>query len=278
MPSLAGTATAQGYLAVKDTGSRSWLLRYERQGRERWMGLGSAEFVPLAEARDKAYEARRQLRQGIDPLDARQTATAQARVASLKTITFEEAARQCVDARSTQWRSAKWGAEWISTLERHTFPTLGSLPVSAIDTALVHRVLDPVWRSSPKSGERVRHRIAAVLEWARVRGYREGDEGDNPARRKGHLKHTLPKARRVQHHPALPYPQAPAFMAELRSVSGVAARALEFVILTAVRASAARALGRVRPDGARLDASRRADENRQGAPRPSLPSRGRRCL
>src|SRR4051794_37224264 len=141
------------YLTVSDTGARSWLLRYERNGRERWMGLGGAEVVPLVEAREKGFELRRQIRSGIDPFDARKADAVQARIAALNSITFAEAARQCVDARSSQWRSAKWAAEWLSTLDRFAFPILGTLPVATIDTALVHRVLDPVWRNSPDIAE-----------------------------------------------------------------------------------------------------------------------------
>src|SRR5829696_1896072 len=230
------------YLQVKDTGARSWLLRYERNGCERWMGLGGVELVPLAEARERAFDLRRQLRQGIDPLEARKAGAAQARITALNTITFEEAARQCIGARSAQWRTARWGAEWVSTLERFAFPTLGSLPVAAIDTALVHRVLDPIWLEKPDTGRRLRQRISAVLEWARVKGYR--DEGaPNPARLSGHLKHTLPKPKKVKpvkHHAALPYVEVPAFMAELRLLSDMPAKALELTILTAVRASEAR--------------------------------------
>ena len=137
------------YLEVKDSGSRSWMLRYQRHGHERWMGLGFVDFVSLVEARDKAHEARRQLRQGVDPLDARAAEAAQGRIAALKSITFTDAARQCLAARSSQWRSPKWAAEWLSTLERFAFPTIGSLPVSTIDTGLVHRVLDPVWLNKP---------------------------------------------------------------------------------------------------------------------------------
>src|SRR5215207_499925 len=231
------------YLQVKDTGARSWLLRYERNGRERWMGLGGAEYVPLAEARERAFEERRRLRQGIDPLDARQAETARTRIAALNTISSEEAARQCVDARSAQWRTDKWRSEWLSTLERYAFPIIGTLPVAAIDTGLVHRVLDPIWLEKPDTGKRLRQRISAVLEWARVKGYRQGDERDNPARLSGHLKHTLPKpekVRRTKDHAALPYIEVLPFMADLRAAPGIPARALEFTILTAVRASESR--------------------------------------
>src|SRR5829696_9496889 len=201
------------YLQVKDTGSKAWVLRYQRQGRKRWMGLGSAEFVPLAEAREKAFEARRLLRQGIDPIEAGAANAARTRIAALNTITFEDAARQSIAARSAQWRTAKWGAEWLSTLERYAFPIIGALPVAAIDTGLMHRVLEPVWLDKPDTGKRLRQRISATLEWARVKGYLPED-APNPARLFGHLKHTLgkpEKVRRVKHHAALAYVEAPAF-------------------------------------------------------------------
>src|SRR5215207_3627081 len=230
------------YLDVRGANSKNWQLVYQRQGRERSKGLGSAKFVTLAEAREKAFEARRLLRQGIDPIEAGAANAARTRIAALNTITFEDAARQSIAARSAQWRTAKWGAEWLSTLERYAFPIIGALPVAAIDTGLMHRVLEPVWRDRPDTGKRLRQRISATLEWARVKGYRPED-APNPARLFGHLKHTLgkpEKVRRVKHHAALAYVEAPAFLAELESVSGVAARALTFVILTATRASEAR--------------------------------------
>src|SRR3954453_3679907 len=165
-------------------GSKTWVLRYEHRKRERWMGLGSAEFVTLAQARERAFELRGKLKdQGIDPLEARKTGALGARISALKGITFAEAARQCIEARSAEWRSPRWGADWLSSLERYAFPIIGNLPVAAIDTGLVHRVLDPVWLSKPVRARRLRERIEAVLDFAKVRGFREGE---NPARWKGH--------------------------------------------------------------------------------------------
>src|SRR5215217_4664237 len=117
------------YLDVRGANSKNWQLVYQRQGRERSKGLGSAKFVTLAEAREKAFEARRLLRQGIDPIEAGAANAARTRIAALNTITFEDAARQSIAARSAQWRTAKWGAEWLSTLERYAFPIIGALPV-----------------------------------------------------------------------------------------------------------------------------------------------------
>jgi integrase len=222
-------------------GSKTWILRYEHNKRERWMGLGSLEFVSLAQARERAFELRRQLKdRGVDPLDARKAGVAGARLAALKRGTFEEVARQYVEVRSAQWKGDGSRREWLSTLQRYAFPIIGSFSVASIDTALVHRVLEPVWAKKNHVGQRLRERIEAVLEFAKSMGLREGE---NPARWKGHLANVLPKATRTsrtKHHPALPYAELPAFMAELRAVAGIAARALEFTILTAVRTAEAR--------------------------------------
>jgi hypothetical protein len=210
-------------------GSKTWVLRYEHRKRERWMGLGSAEFVSLAQARERAFELRRQLKdQGIDPLERRRAAVVGARLTALKRGTFEEVASQYVEVKSAQWKGDGSPREWLSTLRRYAFSIIGSFSVASIDTALVHRVLDPVWTKKPHVGQRLRERIEAVLEFAKSMGLREGE---NPARWKGHLANVLPKANRTsrtKHHPALPYAELTAFMAELRALPGVPARALEF--------------------------------------------------
>src|SRR3954465_14418358 len=222
-------------------GSKTWVLRYEHQKRERWMGLGSVEFVTLAQARERAFEHRRQLKdQGIDPLERRRAALVGARLAALKRGTFEEVASQYVEVKSAEWKGDGSRREWLSTLRRYAFPIIGSFSVASIDTALVHRVLDPVWTKKPHVGQRLRERIEAVLEFAKSMGLREGE---NPARWKGHLANVLPEGNRTsrtKHHRALPYAELPAFMAELRALPGIAARALEFTILTAARTGEAR--------------------------------------
>jgi integrase len=228
------------YLQVKGS-SKTWVLRYQIHNHKRWMGLGSAALVTLAQAREKGAELRRKVKAGIDPLAARSAGALGARVFALKRITFAEAARQYIEARSAEWRSPRWGADWLSSLERYAFPIIGDLPVAAVDTPLVHRVLDPVWLAKPARGSRVRERIEAVLDYGKVRGFREGE---NPARWKGHLEYSLAKpdkVRRRKHHAALPYAELPAFMAELRGVPGLlAARALELTILTAARSGEVR--------------------------------------
>jgi integrase len=222
-------------------GSKTWVLRYEHRKRERWMGLGSVEFVSLAQARERAFELRRQLKHdGVDPLERRRAAVVGARLASLKRGTFEEVARQYVEVRSTEWRGDGSRREWLSTLQRYAFPIMGSFSVASIDTALVHRVLHAVWTKKPHVGQRLRERIEAVLEFAKSMGMREGE---NPARWKGHLANVLPKANRTsrtKHHAALLLNEVPELMEELRAMSGIAARALEFTILTAARTGEAR--------------------------------------
>ena len=132
------------------------------------MGLGSVEFVTLAQARERAFELRRKLKdEKIDPLEQRRAGMIGARIAALKGATFEQVARQYVEQRSAQWRSNTTRQDWLSTLERYAFPVIGSLPVALIDTALVHRVLDPMWTAKPHVARRVRERLELVLEFAR---------------------------------------------------------------------------------------------------------------
>jgi len=214
---------------------RSWLLRYELNGKERFYGLGPLHTVSLKDARERARKARLQLLDGIDPIAAKQQRKADAALAAAKAITFETAARQYFDQHAAKWRNRKHRAQFLSTLQTYAYPTLGKLPVAAIDTGLVLKVIEPIWPTKTETASRVRSRVEAVLDWATVRGYRTGD---NPARWKGHLAEVLPargKIRRTIHHAALPFGEIGAFVAALRAREGVAARALEFGILTAAR-------------------------------------------
>jgi integrase len=227
----------QLYLQVSPTGTKSWLFRFARHGRERWMGLGPYPDVPLAEARQKAFDARRLLRDGVDPIEARRTARYAARLDEARGLTFKDCAERYIAAHEAGWRNAKHRAQWRSTLETYAFPVLGELSVAAIDTALVMKTLEPIWQAKPETAGRLRGRIEAVLDWAAARNYRTGD---NPARWRGHLDKLLPARRRlarVKHHAALPSRELPVFMNELRAQIGVSARALEFAILTAARTS-----------------------------------------
>jgi integrase len=215
-------------------GAASWVLRYERDGHERMFGIGSLSEFSLKEARSRAKAARQQLKDGIDPIDARKAAKAARALEAAKAVTFRQAAESYFEANRSKWRSALYAREWIRSLERHVYPTLGALAVSAIDTGLVLRVIEEPWKRIPQTAALVRQRIEAALDWATVRGYRSGD---NPARWSGHIEHLLPprKATDVRHFAALPYAEVPAFMADLRQREGVSERALEFLILTTSR-------------------------------------------
>jgi integrase len=225
------------YLQVNKDGVKSWLLRYERDGRERFMGLGPLHTINLDEARERARKARLSLLDGIDPLEARATERAARAAAAATTITFAEAARAYFNFHERKWKNAKHRAQFLSTLETYAFPKIGTLPVAAIDTGAVLRCVEPIWPDKTETASRVRGRIEAVLDWATVRGYRSGD---NPARWKGHLANVLPargKIAKVEHHSALPFNELSDFMSTLRGREGTAARALEFTVLTAARTS-----------------------------------------
>ncbi len=223
------------YLQVTGGGAKSWLYRFSLHGRAREMGLGSLAAVSLLDARTAAGECRRLCQEGVDPIEARKAQYARARLDAAKALTFSQAATQYIEANSPAWRNAKHAAQWESTLKRYVTPVFGSLAVQQIDVALVLKVLEPIWSKKTETAGRVRGRIETVLDWAAARGFRSGE---NPARWRGHLDKLLPKPsklRAVKHHAALPYDGIPAFMAALSVQPGTAARALEFVILTAAR-------------------------------------------
>jgi integrase len=223
------------YLQVSG-GSRSWIFRFARSGRTRYMGLGSVGAVSLSEARQKATEARRLLAGGQDPIAARDAQHAAARTQAATAMTFRQCAETYMADHRVGWRSARHAAQWINTMRAYAFPIFGDLPVAVVDVGLVLKVLRPIWQAKTESASRLRGRIEVVLSWARTQGYRSGE---NPAAWRGHLENLLPprrKVRQVKHLPALPYGEIGNFMAALRvAEQGVAARALEFLILTAAR-------------------------------------------
>ena len=200
------------------------------------MGLGPLHTVSLQEARERARKARGQLLDGIDPLEARKTEHTRRALEAAKTITFEDAAVAYFNDHEKKWRNAKHRAQFLSTLQSYAFPTIGRLSVADIDTGLVLKCIEEIWKTKTETASRVRGRIEAVLDWATVRGYRTGD---NPARWHGLISEVLPargKAQKTVHHAALPFAELPAFMAALRErEGGVGPRALEFTILTAAR-------------------------------------------
>jgi integrase len=223
------------FLQVSPNGAKSWIFRFKEAGRLRVMGLGPTHTISLAEARDKARECRKLRLDAKDPIEVRKAARAAAKLEAAKTMTFRECAEAYIAAKAPGWRSAQHAKQWAASLKDYVYPVFDDLPVQAIDLGLVLKAIEPVWKTRTETASRVRGRIESVLGWATVRGYREGD---NPARWKGHLENLLPersKVRRIVHHAALPYPEIGAFMAGLRRQQGVAARAFEFLILTAAR-------------------------------------------
>jgi integrase len=223
------------YLRISPTGARSWVFRFQLGGKRRDMGLGPYPDISLAEARGKAVEHRKQRHDGIDPLAAKAAQRQAQRLFAAKGRTFREVAEEFIGRNEMGWRSTKHRQQWRNTLATYVYPIIGELPVAAIDTGLVVQVLDPIWATKPETASRVRGRIEAVLDAATVRGFRQGP---NPAQWKGNLAHILParaKMRKVAHHAALPFADIPEFLTALRSREGIAARALEFAILTAAR-------------------------------------------
>jgi hypothetical protein len=192
------------YLQVTGAGAKSWLYRFSLRGKAREMGLGSLSAVSLSEARTKAAECRRLRQEGIDPIEARKAQRQQAVLDAAKTLTFKEASASYIASHKAGWRNEKHASQWENTLTTYAEPVLGVLSIQAIDTNLVLKVLEPIWKTKPETASRVRGRIEAILDWAKVRGLRQGE---NSARWRGHLDHLLPakaKVRRVKHHAALP--------------------------------------------------------------------------
>ncbi|MGA3342807.1 MAG: integrase arm-type DNA-binding domain-containing protein [Methylocella sp.] len=223
------------YLQVRAGGAKSWIFRYRTNGKLRDMGLGSVNAVSLAQSREKAAACRSMRANGIDPIDAKRAERAKSRADATRAMTFEQCAAAYIDAHRAGWKNAKHVAQWTATLATYAYPIFGVQPVAAIDTPMVLRILEPMWTTKTETASRVRGRIESVLDWARVREFRHGE---NPARWRGHLDHLLPKRSKVaavKHHAALPYDEVPAFMRSLRAEGGVAARAFEFCILTASR-------------------------------------------
>ncbi|QIL78591.1 integrase arm-type DNA-binding domain-containing protein [Diaphorobacter sp. HDW4A] len=228
------------YLQVSAKGARSWILRAMVGKKRRDMGLGGFPDVPLAAAREKAREARAKIDQGIDPILDRERALSGLRAEQAKSMSFEAACHALIDDKSDGWRNAKHRAQWTASLETYAFPFIGKVLVSDVGQAQVLAVLRPIWKEKTETASRVRSRMEQVLDWAKVQGLRDGE---NPARWRGHLDKLLSapkKIARVTHHRALAIDAMPAFMEALSHRQGCAARALEFVTLTAARSGEVR--------------------------------------
>jgi len=221
------------YVRVEETGSRRWVLVYSRLGRRRELGLGSADTVKIAEAREAAADARELIRKGQDPIEARR-----ALLAPLpETKTFAEVASLLMDDLEPEWKSPKQRPQWEASLKQNA-PAIWKADVAQVDTEMVLTALRPIWSTKPETANRVRARIERVLSAAKVRGFRTGD---NPAIWRGHLDHLLHRGKRMKgHHAAMPYGDVPAFLIRLADRRSVSALALLFLILTATRSGEVR--------------------------------------
>jgi integrase len=231
--------------------TRAWLFQFSWLGRVRQMGLGSADVVTLAKARERAKEAREKVADGIDPIAqkkaARKLALARARIVpgmassnGLAAGSFEACAADYIATHSTKWRSEVHRNQWTSSLKTYAHPFIGKMHVADIQTSDIMRVLEPIWATKLETADRVRGRIEKILYAAKVHNLRTGD---NPAVWKNHLSHLLPSKSKSEleedesHHPAMPYADLPAFVCDLAKRPGIAARALELLILTVARTS-----------------------------------------
>jgi integrase len=229
------------YLRVSRNGSKSWAFRFTLRGKPREMGLGGLTKVTLADARKKAADVRLLLSDGHDPLDRRQQEEAkrarEEKLSAARGMTFDKCAEAYIAAHEPGWRNEKHKQQWRNTIATYVTPVFGNTAVQDIDLDLVMKVIEPIWNTKTETARRIRGRIEVILDWAKVRGYRSGE---NPARWRGQMDQLLParsKLNSVKHHAALPYSELPDFMNALRVIPGNSAAALEFLILTATRTS-----------------------------------------
>jgi integrase len=228
------------HLLVKESGARSWVYRFMLSGKSRDIGLGTAgpDGISLADARNARDALRLKVKVGIDPLEERQREAAQAlaaaQAAQVAGITFKAVAENYIGANEDSWRNNKHRQQWKNTLATYVYPVIGELPVAEVGTAHVLQILEPIWKAKAETASRVRGRMETILDAAKARGYRDGE---NPARWRGHIAQILPVRSRLTrgHHKAMLYDAIPAFVGALHEREAVAALALEFTILTAAR-------------------------------------------
>jgi integrase len=228
------------HLRVKESLAASWILRVQVGNRRPDIGLGPFPDVDLATARDRARETKADIARGLDPLKEKKARRDALRVAEAKRMTFDEASAAFLKSKTKEFRNAKHAEQWKTTLKEYASPVIGFLPVADIGLPHAIKVLEPHWLEKTETMSRIRGRCEKVLDWAKVGGYRSGE---NPFRWRGNLDVVLPapsKIKKVKHHAALPWQEIGAFMADLRKRDGIAARALEFAILTASRSGEVR--------------------------------------
>jgi len=225
------------YLQVSINGTKSWIFRYKSPVtyKQREMGLGSLNIVSLAKAREMASAYQLQLLQSLDPIEERKRIKQATLLKQAKAMTFEQVAERCIDSKKPEWKNIKHIQQWSNSLKAYAYPVFGKLSISDLTTDLVLKSLEPIWVTKTETATRVRQRIETVWDWAKARGY---VEGENPARLRGHLDKLLAnpaKVKKVKHHAAIPYKDISLVIRKLREFKGVSSLALEFMILTATR-------------------------------------------
>lgn len=222
-------------LKVTPTGARQWILRAKIGKRRSDIGLGPFPEVTLAQARERARELKQKIRDGIDPLEERHAARRALVTAQLSTMTFSDAMTEYIEMKSKEFRNPRQAQQWTNSLTTYAVPHLGHIPVREIELPHIKAVLDPIWEKKTETANRVRARIENILGWCAIHGYRSSE---NPARWQGYLDEVYPSPEKIKkkaHFKALPVSDMPAFMKDLKKRTGTAARALEFLILTASR-------------------------------------------
>ena len=230
------------YLHVNARGARSWILRVVVGDKRRDMGLGGYPDIGVADARQKAREARLKIEQGVDPILLRKQAKSELMALQATDKTFEQAAGEYIKIHAESWSNDKHRKQWERTLTAYAFPVVGKLSLRHIRQEHILKILEPIWTTKTETATRVRGRMESILDWAKVKGLRSGE---NPAAWKGHLDHMLPaptRLKKVEHLTAVPVREMPGFMVKLRQAAGIAAQALEFLILTAARSGEVRGI------------------------------------
>ena len=230
------------YLHVNDRGARSWILRVVVGDKRRDMGLGGYPDIGVADARQKAREARLKIEQGVDPILLRKQAKSELMALQATDKTFEQAAGEYIKIHAESWSNDKHRKQWERTLTAYAFPVVGKLSLRHIRQEHILKILEPIWTTKTETATRVRGRMESILDWAKVKGLRSGE---NPAAWKGHLDHMLPaptRLKKIEHLTAVPVREMPGFMVKLRQAAGIAAQALEFLILTAARSGEVRGI------------------------------------
>ena len=230
------------YLQVTETGSKSWLYRYKRDGKTRWKGLGAygPNDVTLTMAREKAGECRRLRSDGIDPIEHFRAVERQNKLEDLKGVTFKQCAIEHIESRKATWTNKKHAQQWVNTLETYAYPLIGDLPVAEVDINLMERLLSPIWYTKNETANRVRQRIESILDRAIVKRLREGP---NPAVWRGSMSALFPApkdVRAVVHQPAMAFDELPKFYKTLRMKTSVSALALRMLIQSGVRSKEGR--------------------------------------